>query len=71
MHQCERFCNNPGLVHERAIIRIKQYLARNSMYMDLPHVNCWLSTCGAVYRHNKEKVIKVYAHADFVGGWDQ
>ena len=48
VHQCEQFCNNMRLMHERAVRRITKYLARTSTHMDLPDGNRWLYTCRVV-----------------------
>ena len=71
VHQCYRFCNNPGLVQKRAVRRIAKYLVSTSTYVDLPDGYSRLSTCSVVYNTDKEKVIKLYLDADFAGGWNQ
>ena len=54
-----------------AIRRIIKYLARKSTYTDLPDVNRRLSTRGAVYRPNKEKIFECYVDYNFAGAWYQ
>ena len=54
VQQCEHFCDNLRLVHERTVIRIEKYLVSASTNVDLPYVNRQLSTRGVVYRPNKE-----------------
>ena len=71
IHQCARFFNNPRLVHELAIRRIEKYLMSMSTYVDLLYINIQLTTCGVVYRTDKEKVIECYVYADFSSGWDK
>ena len=39
--------------------------------MYLPYGNRRLSTCGVVYKPDKEKGIEYYIDAEFSGGWDQ
>ena len=68
VHQCEQFCNNMRLMHERAVRRITKYLARTSTHMDLPDGNRWLYTCRVVYNPDKEKCIECYVDSNFAGG---
>ena len=44
VRQCERFCNNPRLLHERAVRRNEKYLVSTSTYVDLPDGNRRLTT---------------------------
>ena len=69
VHQCEHFFNNPGLVHERAIRRVANYLASTSTSVDLPDVNWRLTTCREVYKPDIEKGMECYVDAKFAGGW--
>ena len=64
IHQCACFCNNPRLVHERAVRRITKYLARTPTHTDLPVGNIQVYTCRVVYRPNKEKHISDWAQLD-------
>ena len=58
LYQCAHLCNNPRLVHERAVRLIAKYLTSKSTYMDLPDINLWLTTCGVFYKPDIVKVIK-------------
>ena len=71
INQCTCFCNNPRLVHNCAIRLIGKYLESMSTYADLKDGNIRLSTCGVVYRLNKQKVIECYVYDDFSDGWAQ
>ena len=55
VHQCAIFCNNPRLVHKRAVKRIEKYLVSKSTYTNWPVGNSRLSACGVVYSPDKEK----------------
>ena len=68
VHQCERFCNNPRLVHKCAIRRIANYLVSMSTYVYLLDGNWRLSTRGIFYRTNIEKGINFYVDSEFDGG---
>ena len=59
VHQCERFCNNMRLVHERDIKRITEYLVSSSAYVYLLYGNWRLTTLGVGYRPDVEKVSSV------------
>jgi hypothetical protein len=58
VHQTARFSNQPMLSHEKAIIRIGQYL---------------LDTCShaIVYKPDTTKGLECYVDTDFAGGWSQ
>ena len=71
LHQCARFCNNPHIVHERAVRHVVKYLASTSTYVDLTDGNRQLNTCGVVYRTDVEKGTECYVDSDFAGGWAQ
>ena len=58
---------NINVCHQFACIT--KYLVSASMYVDLPDVNQWLTTCGLVYKTDIEKFIKCYMDADFSSGW--
>ncbi|KAL3770316.1 hypothetical protein ACHAWO_008541 [Cyclotella atomus] len=55
-HQTARFCNDPKLSHEQAIMRIGRYL--------LGSMNR-----GIVYEPAPTKGLECYVNADFAGGW--
>ena len=57
VHQAARFCINPMLSHERAVIRIGRYL-RGTMDK------------GIIICPNKSKGLECYVDADFAGGWN-
>ena len=58
-------------MHECSVRRIEKYLEITSKYMYLLDGTCHLSTCGVVYKLNKEKVIECYIDADLSGKWSQ
>ena len=58
VHQCACFCNNPRLLHKRAVRLIDKYLASMSTYVDLPYGNIRLTTCVIVYNPDIGKVIE-------------
>ena len=58
VHQTARFCNNPMLLHEKAIKRLGRYLY---------HTKCE----GIVYNPDITKGLECYVYADFSGGWQQ
>ena len=60
---------NINVCHQFACIT--KYLVSASMYVDLPDVNQWLTTCGLVYKTDIEKFIKCYIDPEFAGGWYQ
>ena len=70
LHQCERLCNNPGLVHKHTIRCIGTYLTSTSTHVDLPYVNQHLYTHGMVYNTYK-KGIESYVDSNFADGWAQ
>eukprot|EP00956_Cyclotella_meneghiniana_P012777 scaffold18171_cov42-Cyclotella_meneghiniana.AAC.8 len=57
-HQTARFCIDPKLSHEQAIMRIGRYL---------------LGTAdrGISYEPDPKKGLECYVYADFAGGWSQ
>eukprot|EP00956_Cyclotella_meneghiniana_P030506 scaffold76990_cov25-Cyclotella_meneghiniana.AAC.1 len=57
-HQTARFCIDPKLSHEQAIMRIGRYL---------------LGTAdrGIIYEPDPKKGLECYVDADFAGGWSQ
>ena len=57
VHQCDRFCNDSKVSHERALNRIVKYLIGSSGK-------------GLIYKTDKDKGIEWYRDADFVGCWD-
>ena len=58
VHQNARFCNEPMLSHEKAVLRIGKYLLGTR-------------TRGIVYKPDKSKGLECYVDADFAGGWSQ
>ena len=58
VHQCARFCNDPRLAHERAVIKIGKYLLATK-------------DKGIKFTPNSSKGIECYADADFAGAWDK
>ena len=42
-----------------------------SIYVDLPDVNQWLTTCGVVYNTDIYNCIECYVDSNFSGGWAQ
>ncbi len=56
VHQTALFSVNPMQSHELVIMRRGQYLCTNE-------------ECGNIYKVDKSKGLKVYADADFAGGW--
>ena len=69
IHQCAFFCNNPHLVHERAIRLIAKYLASTSTHVDLTNGNCRLTKNSVVFKPSIEKGIECYVDAEFSGVW--
>ena len=55
-HQTARFCNDPKLSHEQAIMRIGRYLLGTR-------------DRGIVYEPDRSKGLECYVDADFAGGW--
>ena len=58
VHQAARFCNDPKLIHERAIHRIGKYLKGTS-------------DKGIIFRSDPSKGLECYVDADFAGGWNK
>jgi hypothetical protein len=58
VHQTARFCNDPKLSHEQAIMRIGRYLLGTK-------------SRGIIFEPDKSKGLECYVDADFAGGWDQ
>ena len=56
VHQTARFCNDPKLCHEKAIMRLGRYLLHTS-------------DRGIVYQPDTSKGLECYVDADFAGGW--
>jgi hypothetical protein len=57
-HQTARFCNDPKLSHEQAIMRIGRYLLGTK-------------DRGIIYEPDPSKGLECYVDADFAGGWSQ
>ena len=58
VHQCARFCIDPKMTHERAIMRIGKYLLGTK-------------DRGMRFTPNISKGIECFVDADFAGSWDQ
>ena len=58
VHQTARFCNNPMLSHERAILRLGKYLKGTS-------------DRGLILNPDKSKGLECFVDADFAGGWNK
>ena len=58
VHQCARFCNDPRLAHERAVMKIGKYLLATK-------------DRGIKFTPDSSKGIECYADADFAGAWDK
>ena len=58
VHQCARFCIDPKITHERAVMIIGKYLllTKNKGLWFIP---------------NKSKGIECFVDADFAGSWDK
>ncbi len=56
VHQVARFCNDPKLCHEKAVMRIGRYLLHTH-------------DRGIIYEPDKSKGLECYVDADFAGGW--
>ena len=56
VHQVARFCIDPKLCHEKAVMRLGRYLLHTS-------------DRGIVYEPDKSKGLECYVDADFAGGW--
>ena len=54
VHQCARFCINPMLLHERAVLRIGRYLLGTK-------------DRGIIFRPDKDRGLECYVDADFHG----
>ena len=57
VHQCARFCENPKLLHERAVHRIVRYLTSTKDE-------------GSIFKPEKSKGIVCHVYADFAGNWN-
>ena len=55
-HQCERFNNDPHILHEQAVKRIVRYV--------LDTINK-----GMIYRPDTSRGLEFYIDADFAGGY--
>ncbi|KAL7523733.1 hypothetical protein ACHAWF_000646 [Thalassiosira exigua] len=58
VHQAARFCNEPMLCQEKAIMRLGRYLLHTK-------------DKGIIYKPDKAVGLECYADADFAGGWSQ
>ena len=58
VHQTARFSNEPKLCHEKAIMRLGQYLLDTRKR-------------GIIYKPDRSQGLKCYVDADFAGGWTQ
>ena len=58
VHQTARFCNNPMLLHKKAIKHLGRYLSHTRKE-------------GIVYNPDTSKGLECYVYADFVGGWQE
>ena len=58
VHQCARFCIDPRITHERAIMRIGKYLLGTK-------------DRGLSFIPDVKKGVQCYVDADFAGGWDK
>ena len=58
VHQTDRFCNNPMLLHKKAIKRLDRYLSHTRKE-------------GIVYNPDTSKGLECYIDADFSGGWQE
>ena len=58
VYQTSRFCNNPIICHEKAVMRLGRYLLGTRKR-------------GIIYRPDKSKGLECYVDADFAGGWTQ
>ena len=58
VHQTACFCNNPLLLHEKAIKRLGRYLSHTIKE-------------GIVYNPDTSKGLECYVDADFAGGWKE
>ena len=58
VHQTARFCNDPKLSHEKAIMRIGRYLLHTK-------------DKGIIYEVDRSKGLECYVDADHAGGWSQ
>ena len=56
VHQTARFCNDPKLCHEKAIMRIGRYLLHTA-------------DRAIIFDVDKSKGLECYVDADFAGGW--
>ena len=58
VHQTSRFCNNPMLCHEKAVMMIGRYLLGTK-------------TRCIIYKPDKSRGLECYVDADLAGGWTQ
>ena len=58
VHQTTRFCNNPMLLHDKAIKRLGRYLSHTRKE-------------GIAYNPDTSKGLECYVDADFAGGWQE
>ena len=64
VHQCDCFCNDPKLSHERAVKRIIQYL-RSTKRRGREDYN------GMFFKIDKNKAIEVFVDASSAGDWNR
>ena len=57
--------------HRPAVRQIAKYFTSTSTYIYLSDGTRRLSTCGVLYKPDKEKGIGCYADVNFSDGWDQ
>ena len=58
VHQCARFCVDPKITHERAIMRIGKYLLGSK-------------DRGVKFSLDSSRGLECYVDADFAGSWDK
>ena len=58
VHQCARFCENPRLLHERAVHRIVRYFIETK-------------TNGFIFKPDNNIAIECWVDADFSGNWSK
>ena len=63
VHLCARFCNNPKLIHEKAVKQIIRYML--STKRDENNYQ------GLVFRIDRSKSVIVFADASFAGDWNR
>ena len=64
VHQCARFCNNPKLVHEKAVRRIVQYLKGTKREDNKGYQ-------GLILKIDESKSVEVNVDASFAGEWNK